>query len=376
MALSDGSPSVRGTKSAPPGALYENFEHILRISAFPSGELIFFGRPHQEGPLLARHWAPGGKVVTHSVEKLLAAGAEVFYPSLLEVAPNEVYAYAGKRVARWDGSVWRGLAASKREIKSLHRIADDELWSQNDAGAIERITKSEVGTVAIPEPLQQIAGTDRGDIWALSKSGKILHREGEAWTVKSAPAPVFSSGNAVLKLQSLSVLAPNDVLLVGRYWEKAPSWKDQELRYVMFRSRAMTETFRCNEPDPENNRVEVGQGFQSWPPTATEQCSTPFVVLARRSNQRKNVDDWPRLRAAFKGQDKAIPDLGEELALREFVSGNRTFVGVMAKSLDAAKKLASLVTKADPLRPEIVCGDPIATRTVTVNLASGAATIK
>ena len=128
---------------------------------------------------------------------------------------------------------------------------------------------------------------------------------------------------------------------------------------------------RCNEPDPENNNVELGSGFQSWPPMATDDCKTPFAVLARRSKANKTADDWPRIRAALKGH----AELGE-VSLVEFVSGDRTFVGAKGKDLASARKIASLVAEKDRLRPEVVCGDPEPKRTLAIDLTTGAATAK
>jgi hypothetical protein len=366
----DGALVVRGSNTAPPDALHDHFPLLTRLSAFPTGEVILVARVDQTGELLARHWAPGQKVTTRSLQKFFSA--ESYGPIFVEHAPNEVYGYDGRNVVRWDGTEWRALAKAKNEIKSLYRIAEDDLWSLTASGSLERITKTTAAPLATPESIVQVAGHDRGDIWAVTAKGNLLHREAEAWVSKPLPAPVHTSGNAALKAQTVTVMAVGDVLLTARYWEKAPGWKDQELRYVLFRSHAMPETFRCNEPDPENNRVEVGQGFQSWPPPASEPCTSPFVVLARRSRNRKDVDDWPSLRAAFKGHAA----LGESIELREFVSGNRTFVGAQAKDIATAKQLGMLAMKAGPLRPEIVCGDPAATRTLTVNTTSGAATIK
>jgi hypothetical protein len=77
-------------------------------------------------------------------------------------------------------------------------------------------------------------------------------------------------------------------------------------------------------------------------------------------------DDWPRIRGALKSHT----ELGE-VALVDFVSGDRTFVGAKAKDLEGAKKLVEVVAKRDRLRPEIVCGDPAATRTLNIDLATG-----
>jgi hypothetical protein len=184
------------------------------------------------------------------------------------------------------------------------------------------------------------------------------------------PMPAFTAGTP-MKAKAILVLGPDDVLLTGKYWEKGPFWKDQELHTALFRSRPVKETLRCNEPDPENNNINLGSGFQSWPPMATADCTSPFAVLARRSNAVPKDDDWPRIRAALKGH----PELGE-VVLVDFVSGDRKFVGAKGKDLETAKKLASIVAKGDRLRPEVVCGSPEPTRSLAIDLATGNATVK
>jgi hypothetical protein len=174
-----------------------------------------------------------------------------------------------------------------------------------------------------------------------------------------------------MKAKRVLVNDPDDVLLIAAYWEKGAFWKEQELHTALYRTKPVKETLRCNEPDPENNNIYLGHGFQSWPPMAGADCKTPFAVLARRSNAHKVVDDWPRLRAALKGHT----ELGE-VSLVELVSGDRTFVGAKGKDLDAAKKIAELVAAKERLRPEIVCGDPEPKRTLAIDLATGTATIQ
>lgn len=190
------------------------------------------------------------------------------------------------------------------------------------------------------------------------------------------PVPAFTAG-ATFKAKSVLVAAPGDVLVIGMYWEKGPGWNEQELHTALYRTKPVKETLRCNEPDPENNNINLGHGFQSWPPMvnatneAAAACTSPFVVLARRSNATKVVDDWPRIRAALKGHT----ELGE-VALVDFVSGDRTFVGAKAKDADTAKKLAAVVVAKERLRPEVVCGDPEPKRTLLVDLATGTASPK
>lgn len=209
----------------------------------------------------------------------------------------------------------------------------------------------------LPRAVGTKANPDQG-----GTSGKVYRLEGEAWKAVPVPVPVFSAG-ATFEVKSVIVIAPDDVLLTGMYWEKGPGWKEQE---------PVKETLRCNEPDPGNNNAEIGRGFESWPPMATAECKTPLAVLARRSKVNEKDDDWPAIRAALKGH----PELGE-VTLVDFVSGDRTFVGATAKDLDTAKKISQLALQKDRLRHEVVCGEPSGTkRALVVDLTTGTAVPK
>jgi hypothetical protein len=374
FAAANGDIWVEGSSTKPPAALHADFP-FPRLAAFPSGDVLLVG--HKNGmddpkaPLVARHWAPGKKITEHSLAKLLPDGdgnADILH----EVAPDEVYVVRAGRIARWDGTSFRGLAKTNNgeAITLVRRAGPDDLWVLTGAAKLQRITATTATSIATPEAVADMDGVDRGGAWMVGKSGKLYRFEGEGWKPMPLPAPAFSAG-AALKAKAVVVVAPDDVLLTGMYWEKAPGWKDQELHTALFRTKPVKETLRCNEPDPENNNINLGHGFQSWPPTATAECTTPFVVLARRSNAVKSTDDWPRLRGALKGH----PELGD-VALVDFVSGNRTFVGTKAKDLDTAKKIVALVGQKDRLRPEIVCGEPEPKRTLVVDLATGTAAAK
>lgn len=371
----DGEVWVEGTDKKPPAALWAGFGTFKHLAAFPTGDVLLLARPSEpeNAPIVARHWAPGKSVTTHVLGKLLPGDD---YPKLLEIAPDEVYVASGPRVIRWDGSAFRAVGATKdgRDIVAVHRLAKDDLWvetrpkdaSAGDPVGLAHLTPEGTVNLATPEPIVDVDGVQHGTPWAVGASGAVYRRDGETWTKKALPAAPFSTSGVVPKAKHLVAAGPDDVLVVAKYWEKAPSWKEQELHTMLFRTKPVRETLRCNEPDPENNNVNVGRGFQSWPPLATPACKTPFVVLARRSNAVKKVDDWPRLRAAFKGH----PELGE-VALVELVSGDRTFVGAKASSMDAAKKMMELATKADRLRPEVVCAEPEPVRTLPLDLATG-----
>ena len=371
FAAANGDIWVEGSNTRPPESLWVTLP-FPSLAAFPTGDVLLAGHsgsnPSMSGPLVARHWAPSQKVTEYSLASIFPGGEG--YVRFTEVAPNEIYATVGSRIARWDGAGFRllGSAIKGEPIGLVRRAAPDDLWFLSGAGRLARVTSAGVTTVVTPEPVADFDGVDLGAIWMVGTSGKLYRRDGQEWTQRPLPSPAFSTGGA-RKAKRVIVVSPDLVLLKAMYWEKGLGWKDQELHTALFSTKRVKETLRCNEPDPENNNIELGRGFQSWPPMATADCPTPFVVLARRSNATRVTDDWPRIRAALKGHAELA-----EVSLVEFLSGDRVFVGAKASSLDAAKSLVAVVAKQDRLRPEIVCGEPEPKRTLSIDLATGAAT--
>ncbi|MDB4943962.1 MAG: hypothetical protein JWP97_3496 [Labilithrix sp.] len=380
MSAANGELWVEGSAVKPPEALYGDMPYPA-LSAFPTGDILIVANKGEgldtSRPLVARHWRPGGKITEIAVEKMLGSSARSF-PRLAEIAPGEVYVFRDDRVIRWDGSAFHPLARAKdgKAIASVHRVGEDDLWIQTEVPdsdppqtQLQHLTKDAATLIATPEPILAMDGVSRGAAWIVGISGKLYRREGESWKNMPLPSPVYSAQRS-LKAKDILVVGPDDVILKAKYWEKGPGWTEQELHTALFRTRPVKETLRCNEPDPENNNVELGRGYQSWPPMATAECKTPFVVLARRSNARpRKDDDWPRLRAGLTGH----PELGE-VSLVELTSGGRTFVGTRARDLETARRIVQLVAPKDRLRPEIVCGDPEPTRTLAIDLKTGAAT--
>lgn len=362
MMAHNGEVWVEGSATKPPDALWQDM-FAPSLAAFPSGDVLVVGHTHDDtgpnrGPQVARGWAPGKKVQSFPMAKYFPTNDD-WVRFAVEIAPNEVYALQKGRLVRWDGTTFYKLAVPKGEpeIESVHRAGPDDLWVRTKTNALFRITKDAATSIAIPEPMLDVDGIDKGTPWAVGASGKLYKREGEAWTPVPIASPVFSGSGVSAKAKRVTVVAPDDVLVIAMYWEKAAGWTEQELHTMLLRTKPVKETLRCNEPDPENNNLNLGRGFQSWPPMANTECKTPFVVMARRSNAIKKEDDWPRLTKALKGQTDQLVEL---------VSGDRTFVGAKAKDLESAKKMVAAVSKVDRLRPEIVCGDPEPKRTIAI----------
>ena len=359
---------VEGSSTKPPLAFYADIQFPM-LSAFPSGDVLIAGTKIEDqlGPIIVRHWSPTQNTKELKLDAVLPprdGGSS--WATLHEIAPDEIYIVRDNRIARWDGEKIRALGRplGDENITSVHRIASDDLWvftgdaSSQEPTKLQHVTKDAATIIPTPESVVAVDGAARGAAWIVGSSGKIYKRDGETWKPMPLPVPVFSAQKS-LKAKAILVMSPDDVTVTAKYWEKGPGWTEQELHTALFRTKPVKETLRCNEPDPENNNVALGRGYQSWPPMADAECKTPFVVLARRSNAHKVTDDWPRLQAAIKGH----AELGE-LSLIELKSGDRTFVGTKVKDLDTGKKLVALAAGKDRLRPEIVCGDPDPLRTI------------
>lgn len=354
---------VAGTKTAPPTGLYSGYMTPW-FASFPTGEVMlvvgnygegFSGKP---GTLHARSWSTATNKVTHTPLPMLGQAVR---PSFVwGIAPDEIYAGNENIVAMYDGTAWKLIGKASKPILRWEskRVTKGVLWARLEDGTIEVSGPEGFKRLETPEKLLAFDGMDKGQTWAAGESGKLYLRDGETWTEKKLPLPVFSSGPVPFKAKGVVVKAKDDVVVTAAYWEKGPGWTEQELHWALLRTKKQDETLRCNEPDPENNNVYIGRGFQSWPPVVpngTTECKTPFVMISRRSKQHPVAKtDWAKIKTALEGHADLIAD-GK---LLEFVSGDRTFLGAKPKDLESAKQLVTLTAAKDRIRPEILCAEP------------------
>src|SRR5262249_42020484 len=153
-----------GTSTKPPAALYADMP-FPRLAAFPTGDVLIAARKGDMGqadrPLVARHWAPGKKVTEHSLAKVFPGDD---YPDFTEIAPDEVYAVAGARLARWDGTTFRLLARMNKTepVKRVRRAAPDDLWILTTTSTLQHVTGGSATSVATPEPIADFDGVGEG----------------------------------------------------------------------------------------------------------------------------------------------------------------------------------------------------------------------
>ena len=108
---------------------------------------------------------------------------------------------------------------------------------------------------------------------------------------------------------------------------------------------------------------------------ADDTCSTPFVMILRTAygvtSKKPHViydakAQFPGVRAAF----AATTALGPTLDLVEFTAGDQRYLGAAVPSLAVGREfieaLAKRVEVLPELRPELVCGQTKADRTIAL----------
>lgn len=304
---------------------------LTDLVGFDTGELFAIGsRPSDHELIWSARWVtPSDHTVTVHTFGSATSTAELFAPS-----PDNIHVKVGGQLYEFESGTWAPVPALQAP------------WSPT-----------------LPDPSAKLI-VQNGRAWALSK-GEVLRWSGTAWAKVAIPAPAFSS-TGKFKVTDLAVNADGEAFVTASYTEKGPSWGDSIEYHAVLRSRRPFQTMRCNDPDPESAGTTAGRGVQSWPPVADESCPTPFVVLARRSNAHPQAPDYAPLRLPLRGHDELGPVL-----IMDIPSGDHTYIGVPVKDLATGKKLLQAEAKALSLHGEIVCADPMPSRTMQIDLKTG-----
>jgi len=323
-------------------------------------------------------------------EEPIAAG---FFDAAIQPADGFVFA----RTARWqetaellrfDGAHWKkdpadAIVRSRHTYVVYSAVAGDEVWLVLGDGTLWVESKDgAVAERAVPERISNgsseerrrahralrgsvLAGVEQGDPWIVGKSGALYHSASGAWQKVDMPRPPFSTAGAYAA-ESL-VHTADDLFVNAGYTEKESGWRTPEPYRAILRTKRPSETLRCNEPDLADTAAS-GKGFRSWPPIADDACAAPFAVLLRQGMMQAIGGDYPTVRAVLKGRAA----LGDKATLVEFKGGDRRYMGMRVPSVTEGKAIAEALGKKVNTRPEIVCGEPPADRTIDVDVASGA----
>ena len=224
-----------------------------------------------------------------------------------------------------------------------------------------------------------LAGVDVDDPYAVGEGGSLFHHVAGAWQEVELPPPPFAT-TGKYQAQAIVVPAKGELYVNAGYAEKGVGWKTVERYRAVLRNKRPKEVLRCNEP-ASGVDYSSGAGFMSFPPIATDACTTPFVILLRIGWGVTTKDavypydrksDYPSIREAIKG----MPSLGAAVDLVEVESGDQRYVGARVPSVAAGRELAEAVVKKKitgyiETRPEIVCGQPKEARVLHVDVATG-----
>jgi len=314
----------------PPDLIPPDFG-LTDLVGFDTGELFALGSRPSDGETIwsARWVTPSDRAVTVHSFGAATGRAELFAPS-----PDSIHVKVGGKFFEFDAGSWPPVPPLQAA------------W-----------------TPTLPDPAARVVA-EAGHAWALSK-GDLLRWTGAAWTKVEVPPPAFSSTGR-FKLLDVAVSHDGEAFVTASYTEKGPSWGDSIEFHAVLRSRRPFQTMRCNDGDPESAAPGAGRGVQSWPPVADEACSTPFVVLARRSNAHPQAPDYAPLRLPLRGH----PEL-EPVLIMDVPSGDHTYIGVPTKDLATARKLLQIEARSLSLHGEIVCGDPVPSRVMPIDLRTG-----
>ena len=299
-----------------------------------------------------RWWSPGGTVGYAT----LGSEADTGNGTLFVRSKTEVYVATSLALSLFDGTKLTPLPApGKRTNRVLGAAKDGSLWFDADARLWRRLADGTYDDVSPPgftsgDPVEGLA---QGAPWAISKH--VLYKHiAASWHKVELPRPPFSSiARRDLTPQSVTVRSPEDVFVVASYFEGQPGWKYGEDRRTLLRTRRPKETMRC----------DAGKGFESWPPPATETCTTPFVLLSAVSAESPKDFDYPKTRALLAPKVALVPD-GTIAEIRE---NGRTWNGVVPRTFADGRALAELYARAFPMtKPEVVCAQPTITRAIPI----------
>jgi hypothetical protein len=205
-------------------------------------------------------------------------------------------------------------------------------------------------------------------LWLVSEKDRALHRRtAKGWEPVPLPPPPF--GNALrgpLTIESVKVLARDDVFVNTRRVEKGWGWKDPEPYRAIYRTKRPKQVVRCQ--DVRNDGV--GRGVHAWPPAADDACTTPFVVVMREET-KEPAKTYPGLTSRLRGKT----EYGQRLSFVSFEGRGSLNLGIPMSDTARARALATHLSRSLDLRADVVCGRPdAAVRTLDYDVAKGTLT--
>jgi hypothetical protein len=371
-----GGPIVGKGVTAPP--LGDASFGVTRILPFASGEVWAFGalcdadRRSQKCTAQARRWKPGAKV---SFDTLGAVDYELTLSSLIGSSPDDVtLSFAtpagASRNLHFDGTRWSPVSwPGKIEGGELHAAPDGSVWSIGASGKIERRAgDGSLTDISLPRALvpfgrgPALDGVEVGAPWAALDDGTVVRfvtRNGRGvWTKVEIPRSPFAWSESKVnfpKAEGVRVRSDKDAWVNVKYFERPLHYGAEmyEERRALLRTITPAETLRCKN------------GFESSPPLATPDCTTPLVLV--ETVDSRTPTEWTRGRRLLAGKK----DL-EGTTLIEVTAGKHKVLAARVPSYEVGKKALMILRAAQPTAmPEMVCAAPEGARDVPFDLAAG-----
>jgi hypothetical protein len=350
--------------------------------ATESGDVYLAGRycgifPTHEAPTLEKRgeaalarWTPGGRAKLEPIPSV-AKHAALRLTGLREAA-GKIYAFGTivkadetaeeSYIARSDPAGWTRVTAPFKSARRYEIESDGTMWAWAEGTIYRRGASAEDWEKASLEGVKDIAWKEQRPAWAMT--AKELFRRGDdgTWAKIDVPKPSFSAEGA-FQLDTIKLSPSGELWASASYAEKRQEWTQPEERHALLRFGAQQGASRCDAGGSGDHTF-----FQGWPATASEACATPFALLVRVSKSAPATYDYPQTRAALKGH--------KELEGAEFVDielEGRRYFGAKPKSLAQGRAAVEVVgKKVQGTRPELVCLAPKVTRTLPIDLTTGA----
>jgi hypothetical protein len=326
-----------------------------QFRTLPSGEVIVAGQhcdPTQDYQELAvERWAPGAKDSTIDIMPGIHAPDDL---------PTVIYTATGLAVLSPTDMFLAGLKQTwgpKTETRATPYFAhfDGKTWH-----ALPPPIPKGVRSMWT-EPGGVIFATDfENAFWSRSTAGK--------WSNVPWPAPAVEAGR--VELLWLWPHAPGDTWAVveSTREERAADGKGVT---PTARKRFLLHTHPALNALPSVEAMERKDRSLRLPGPPVEWCETRFVLLYTLGRQAPKDYDYPATRKALQGhREFANPDI----QFVEFEREGRRYFGARVPDFDVGTKLAKLVKDQVPgSSPELVCLDPLESRTLTIDFGAGPA---
>jgi hypothetical protein len=249
---------------------------------------------------------------------------------------------------------------------------DGSLLIEDAAGNLREEKLPAFGTLTGPRRTDgtEVSTAKLESLWLvvsdkLSATGQaaLYRRASKAWEPVLLPAPPFGSEKrGPTRIDAVTFAGPDDVFVTTSRAEKGWGWAAPATYRAVYRTKRPTEVLRCQDVVAEMS----GAGLWSWPPAATAECKTPFVVVQSETG-KEPAKDYPALSRSIQGKT----EFGESLTLVNFEGRGKLNLGITMLDTPTAQKLATHLSQAMKLRVDVVCGHPTPTREFSVDVKTG-----